>query len=180
MKQLEFLYQDAQIHFLLNGTEAGIMINATEMAKAFSKETRVFLKAGHVKSFISELKRVQGNGKQGVICAPNGAQIIQDRGRNGMYFCEELALKFAAWLSPEFEVWVYRQIKELTFGNYRKHWDAHMAEEKAKKEMATLKRQLLTEPTAELAEEYFLAEQRRDAAKNLKHKSMRAQLKLFS
>jgi hypothetical protein len=29
-----------------------------------------------------------------------------------------LALKFAAWLNPNFEVWVYSLIEELLFGDY--------------------------------------------------------------
>lgn len=30
-----------------------------------------------------------------------------------------LALKFAAWLSPEFEVWVYTTIEQILFGRYK-------------------------------------------------------------
>ena len=29
-----------------------------------------------------------------------------------------VALKFAAWLSPKFEVWVYKTIDEILFGEY--------------------------------------------------------------
>ena len=37
MKALEFIYQDVEIHFLL-GNDKDVMVNATEMAKAFGKE----------------------------------------------------------------------------------------------------------------------------------------------
>ena len=42
MKALEFIYQDTEIAFLL-GTEKNVMVNATEMAKAFGKRTSDFL-----------------------------------------------------------------------------------------------------------------------------------------
>jgi len=33
---------------------------------------------------------------------------------------EIAAIKFAAWLNPDFEVWVYKTIKEILFGDTRK------------------------------------------------------------
>jgi hypothetical protein len=36
-----------------------------------------------------------------------------------------LALKFAAWLHPEFEVWVYTTIEHLLFGRYIKLEQSH-------------------------------------------------------
>jgi hypothetical protein len=169
MSSLEYLFQEAQIHFLVNGTEKQVMINATEMAKVFGRRTKDFLKTDSAKAFIESLKR-----------ALNGAQITQDRGRNGLYFREELALKFAAWLDPDFEVWVYSTIKEITFGNYKKHWDAHAAQEQAKAKMEELKTVLLTKPTPEAAQQYFLAEREYKDAKNDKSNAIRNQLKMFS
>lgn len=32
--------------------------------------------------------------------------------------CEKLALKFAAWLSPKFEIWVFEKIQELLKHGY--------------------------------------------------------------
>lgn len=31
-----------------------------------------------------------------------------------------LALKFAAWLDPAFEIWVYQRIDQIVFGDYEK------------------------------------------------------------
>lgn len=126
MKALEFIYQDTQIAFVL-GNEKNVMVNATEMAKAFGKETRVFLKSDHAKAFIEIAKR-----------APNGAQIIQDKGRNGIYFERRLALKFAAWLSPEFEFWVYDVIDDILFGSAKAVGKKLTEKEKAKKELDQL------------------------------------------
>lgn len=165
MKALEFIYQDTQIHFLLQN-EGEVMVNATEMAKLFSRKTTKFLKTDNTKAFIELLKR-----------DPKGAQIIQDRGRNGIYFERILALKFAAWLDPEFEVWVYTKIDEVLFGNYKKHWDAHQVQEKAKNRMDVLKEQLLTGATTDLAVRYFEAENEYNTAGNMKRKALRDQMK---
>lgn len=42
--------------------------------------------------------------------------MIDYKGRNGTYFHRVLALKFAAWLDPMFEVWIYSKIEEVLFG----------------------------------------------------------------
>lgn len=101
---LEFLYQGTQAHFLMNPSEKNVMVNATEMAKIFNKKTELFLKSDHAKKYI-EISKLQ----------PNGGRIIENRGRNGMYFNRKLALKFAAWLSPEFEFWVFDTMDKILF-----------------------------------------------------------------
>jgi len=168
MKTLEFIYQETAIHFLVNPTDANVMVNATEMAKLFDKKTKYFLKTEHAKAFIEIAKR-----------APNGAQIIEDRGRNGIYFDRRLALKFAAWLSPEFEFWIYSKIEEITFGNYKKHWEAHARQEEAKQKMEIIKVQIIENPTSEMVIEYFKRESQFKQAKNAKTKAIQNQLKLF-
>jgi len=52
MKTLEFIYQETQIHFALKN-EGHVMVNATEMAKAFGKEPKDFLRLEGTKNFIS-------------------------------------------------------------------------------------------------------------------------------
>jgi hypothetical protein len=56
MKTLEFIYQDTQIHFLLNPTDDNVMVNATEMAKLFNKRIDHFLKTDHAKAFNNALE----------------------------------------------------------------------------------------------------------------------------
>lgn len=176
MKSLEFIYQDTQIHFALQN-EGNVMVNATEMAKAFNKRVDHFLKAAHTKKFIELLQKDLAE------FTPNGGnsdvKIIESRGHVGTFMHEALALKFAAWLDVEFEVWVYKRIQEIIFGNYKKHWDAHVMQEEAKKAMEQLKPQLLTNPTPELVAEYFEAEKLANTAKNIKAKAIREQYKLF-
>jgi hypothetical protein len=40
--------------------------------------------------------------------------------RSGTWMHRILALKFAAWLSPKFELWVYSTIEDLLFGKLAK------------------------------------------------------------
>lgn len=176
MKILSFIYEESEIHFAVNPGDRNVMINATEMAKVFDKSVKIFLKKDHTKAFIETLKR----GPYGLLLGPlEDHEIIDFRGRNGMFFCRPLALKFAGWLDPAFEVWVYTTLDDVVFGNYRLHWEAHARQEQAKKQMEQLKREMLISPTAENVRAYFEAERTIQQAKKDKTKAIRQQLNLF-
>lgn len=106
MKTLEFLYQEKQIHFLLNPSDKNVMINATEMAKLFNKRTSNYLVNEKTKELIAklELTRIPVNSNQ---------KIIENRGHAGYYFNEILALDFAAWLDVDFKIWIYQKIRDI-------------------------------------------------------------------
>ena len=70
-----------------------------------------------------------------------------------------LALKFAAWLDIDFEIWIVKTIDDILFGNYKKHWDAHIKQEQTKEEMESIKLRLITNPTTEDVVRYFQLEQ---------------------
>jgi len=53
MKAIEFIYQDTQIHFALSN-DKNIMVNATEMAKAFNKQVVAFVRNENTKLFIEK------------------------------------------------------------------------------------------------------------------------------
>src|SRR3989338_1048225 len=111
MKTIQFIYQDTEIHFAL-GNEGNVMVNATEMAKIFDKRVDHFTRSDHARKFISLLENE-------IIHTPNGGRIIDNRGRNGIYFDRRLALKFAAWLDVEFELWVFSTIDNILFGHHQ-------------------------------------------------------------
>jgi hypothetical protein len=111
-KAVEFIYQDTQIHFLL-GNEKNVMVNATEMAKAFNKRTSDFLQNQATKEFISEVELTLKSVNSDV-------KMYENRGQSGMYFERRLALKFAAWLDVKFDVWIFNIIDEIIFGNAKK------------------------------------------------------------
>jgi len=112
MEALEFIYQDTEIHFLL-GNEKNVMVNATEMAKAFGKRIDVFLKTEPTNAFINALE-FPPTGVNSV--SIKRSDLIVTKGHQGTYFHRILALKFAAWLDPYFEVWVYSRVEDLLFG----------------------------------------------------------------
>lgn len=175
MKTLEFIYQENEIHFLINPLDQNVMVNATEMAKLFNKRTDVYLKTQSTKEFIKELELSER--------PPNGGRstvkIIDNRGHVGIYFDRRLALDFAAWLDVKFRVWVFSTIDEIIFGNYKKHWDAHAEQESARLIMESLKNEILETPTPEKVRAYFDHESKYNQSKKDKTRAIRNQLKLF-
>lgn len=107
-------FEQNPVTFLLS-KENSVMVNATEMAKIFDKRLDHFLKADHVKDFISVLEFTPFGGNSEPL---KPEEIMKTRGSAGTYFHRILALKFAAWLSPEFEVWVYSTIEQILFGKH--------------------------------------------------------------
>jgi hypothetical protein len=111
-KAVEHIYQDTEIHFLL-GIEKNVMVNATEMAKAFGKRIDFFLKSDHAKEFIKVLELTPYGGSSTLL---KPEEIKMTKNGVGTYFHRILALKFAAWLDPKFELWVYSTIENILFG----------------------------------------------------------------
>jgi hypothetical protein len=83
------------------------------MAKPFGKRVHDFLRLAQTKTFIELLETRYAdslNAEREVL------RVVQGGIRpelQGTWMDEKLALKFAAWLSPEFELWVYDRIQEL-------------------------------------------------------------------
>lgn len=184
MKTLKFTYNEAEICFSLDPLDKNVMVNATEMAKVFDKRIDVFLKAEHTKAFIEALKLQfefpPYGGNSEAKQTGKSVQIIDARGHMGTYFDRRLALKFAAWLNPDFEVWIYSTIDEIMFGSYKQHWQAHARQEMAKAQMQHIKAEILENPTPESVASYFAHEKVYKEAKNAKTNAIRHQLKLFT
>lgn len=172
MKSIQFIYEDTEIHFLVNPDQDNVMVNATEMAKAFGRRTKDFLKTQSTKDFISALERALNGARSEV-------KIVDNRGHMGIYFDRRLALDFAAWLDVDFRVWVFSTLDELMFGHYKQHFQAHARQEAAKIKMEALKERMLLSPTPEMVASYFEAEERFKSAKNDKVRAIRNQLSLF-
>lgn len=90
------------------------MINATEMARPFRKQIGHFLALQGTREYILLLESryrdsdIGGMAREVLRVIKGGVPELQ-----GTWMDEKLALKFAAWLSPEFELWVYDRIQEL-------------------------------------------------------------------
>ncbi|MCB0854769.1 MAG: KilA-N domain-containing protein [Bacteroidetes bacterium] len=111
----KFDYEGKTISFEFS--DGSKMINATEMARPFKgKLVADFLRTKQTQEYISLLKSRYGNlhigqnsPKREVLRVVKGGEP----GLQGTWMDEKLALKFAAWLSVEFELWVYDRIYEL-------------------------------------------------------------------
>ena len=128
MEVVQFIYNEKTIDFEPAGKD-NVMVNATQMAKVFGKDVRLFLKADHVNNFI-----------EAVLLPPNGVnktnftrdEIINTNRKGGTWMHRILALKFAAWLDPMFEVWIFWTIDKIILGHYKEVRSAN--EEEAQKE----------------------------------------------
>lgn len=84
-----------------------VMVNATEMGKAFGKQPVDFLKTQRVKDFIDELSGMKKIIPTDLVVVINGGDEY------GTWMHEDVALEFARWLSPSFSIWCNDRIKEL-------------------------------------------------------------------
>jgi hypothetical protein len=130
---VEFIYQDTEIHFLL-GNEKNVMVNATEMGNIFGKLSKDFLKNETTKAFIKECLKKENSPFLGI---EKEEDLYVSKQKSGTYFHRILALKFAGWLDPSFELWVYSKIEEVLFGKAKavgnKISEAELKKEKIKK-----------------------------------------------
>lgn len=95
-----FQYQGSSITFNLGNGD--VMVNATEMARPFKKRPAEFLRLPQTAEFMRVMKE-------------NIPMGLTHRSENGVgtWMHQKLALKFAAWLSPEFELWCFDRIEEI-------------------------------------------------------------------
>ncbi|MDA3912278.1 MAG: KilA-N domain-containing protein [Bacteroidales bacterium] len=129
MQTLKFSYHESEISFTY-GSEENVMVNATEMTKVFGKRIPFFLKADHTKVFINALELTPfGDSSEPL----KRDEIIKTVNGVSTWMHRILALKFAAWLDPKFEVWIFSTIDEIILGAYRQHKVASIAKIKAQK-----------------------------------------------
>jgi hypothetical protein len=87
-------------------------INATDMAKAYDKKPADFLRLESTKAFIEALENDMSE---------NHITFISVKGRHsdgrtqGTWMGELLALKFASWLNPEFELFIFKTFRSVLY-----------------------------------------------------------------
>lgn len=138
MKSIEFTYNNQSIEFLQG--DSNIMVNATQMAKAFNKRIDFFLKSDNTKAFIEVLKFPPYGGN---LKSLKDDEIIKSKGRLGTYMHRVLALKFAAWLDPKFELWVFSTIDKIIFAQFQEIKDTTVNKLKIEKERDLMIEELL-------------------------------------
>ncbi|HLG35022.1 MAG TPA: KilA-N domain-containing protein [Bacteroidia bacterium] len=105
-------YHNTEIEFDLRPNL--VMINASQMAAPFGKRTVEFLTNKVTKSFI---KACLTGGNSHQMGFKKESDLVVVKAKSGTWMHRVLALKFAAWLSPELEVWVYATVEHLLYGD---------------------------------------------------------------
>ncbi|MEL6850506.1 MAG: KilA-N domain-containing protein [Bacteroidota bacterium] len=114
-----FLFNQFEIHFAIN--DKHLMVNATEMAKPFGKQVNEFLSNKSTDHFILACLK---NGNSRFLNLKSRDDLLITKQRNGTWMHRILALKFAAWLDPAFELWVYTTIDDILYRHYKKLEDS--------------------------------------------------------
>jgi len=150
------------------------MVNATEMAKIFGKEVSGFLKIDQTEKFIKAYCQTEDLPFENEFSA-DGKLIKIIKGHatiNGTWMHRVVATKFAAWLDPMFEVWVFKTIDKLINQHFKEQRDALIERLTAKQKKAIKKEEIILK-YADIPEikEYFDLE---DLEHNAKRKQMAA------
>jgi hypothetical protein len=118
-------YNDQEVEFEFN--KQNVMVNATEMAKIFGKQVNHFMDTDGTRKFIDACLKFNSrkNGNSEYKNSPffgieKEDDLIISNQKSGTWMHRILALKFAAWLNPAFELWVYATIENLLFGRHVK------------------------------------------------------------
>lgn len=114
-KIVPFEYNGNQITFDFG--DGNLMVNATEMAKPFGKKPHEFLRLPSTIEFIEALKNSEAGksliAENQILRVVRGGLKLQ-----GTWMHKSLALKFAGWLAPTFEVWMMQRVEELMTQGY--------------------------------------------------------------
>lgn len=129
------VFEENPITFALEKNN-GMMINATEMAKPFGKKVEAFMRNENTIEFVNEALKSENSRFLGI---EDENDLIHSRQKNGTWMHRILALKFAAWLNPTFELWVYSTIENLLFGKHVQREQSFERTLKFQKELDELK-----------------------------------------
>jgi phage antirepressor YoqD-like protein len=105
MNNQVYNYNGNNITFQLGNGD--VMINATEMAKAFGKTPKDYLRTQSAQELINALSvRLK-------CLTADLVKVVQGGDIQGTWLHEDIALDFAQWLSVDFKLWCNDRIKEL-------------------------------------------------------------------
>lgn len=101
-----FNYNGSNITF---SSGNGVMVNATEMARAFDKRPIDYLRLPTTIELVNAIVRKSHISESQLIITKQGSSI----NGGGTWLHEDIALDFAQWLSVDFRLWCNDRIKEL-------------------------------------------------------------------
>ncbi len=138
MEVVHFIYNNQEVDFH-SRTGENLMVNATQMAKVFNKQVGHFLENESTERFIISCLNNRNSDYLGI---KNREELIDSKQKSGTWMHRILALKFAAWLDPDFEVWIFSTIDQLILGQYRYQKEATTERLNAERILEIKKREL--------------------------------------
>jgi len=173
MEQIQkFVFKNTEVDFQFE-KNSNVMVNATQMAKIFEKKVENFTRVDDTKNFINECLK---NANKRFLGIENEEDLINSKQKSGTWMHRVLALKFAAWLNPAFELWVYKTIDFILFDYYKRLEESLKESAKRKNRIDELKNTLLENPEFAELEQLELAEKQASYART---KQNRNQLEMF-
>lgn len=166
-----FSFNGQEIEFGFEKTN--VMVNATEMAKIYGKNVANFLRNEDTQNFT---KVCLNNANSHYLNVEKEEDLVISSPKTGTFMHRILALKFAAWLNPEFELWVYKTIDYILFDYYKRIEESLKQSASRKNRMDEIKEKLRVNAEYQELEQLELEE--RQAAYN-RGKQNRNQLDLF-
>jgi len=100
-----FNYNGNNITFQLGNGD--VMVNATQMAKPFSKKPAEYLRLPSTIEYLNVKVGLSHLEKNDLV------RTIQGGKNSGTWMHEDIAIDFAQWLSVEFKIWCNDRLKEL-------------------------------------------------------------------
>lgn len=149
------------------------MVNATEMAKIFDTHLPHFMENAGTQKFIESCLNSRNSDYLNV---GNKEDLIISKQKSGTWMHRVLALKFAAWLSSDFEVWVYKTIDDILFSRYKQMEENLKKSAQRKREIEELNDQLLEDERFKKLQRLQLEERQ---AAYTRSKEVKTQLDLF-
>ena len=108
-KTIIYEFNGNKIEFLLNG-DKDVKINATQMAKVFGKDLFQYTKSQQTKYFLEACLKPAN---AGLLDVKKEEDLIISKQKSETFMHRIVALDFAAWLNPDFKVWIYLMIANM-------------------------------------------------------------------
>lgn len=109
-----FSYQGKTINF--KDQKGSVLLNATQMGKAFNKRPSHWLRLQSTEEFLNALKISRSADVDNGLFSEEEkplVNVIQGGKNQGTWMHEDVALEFSRWLHPKFAIWTNKHIKEL-------------------------------------------------------------------
>jgi sulfatase maturation enzyme AslB (radical SAM superfamily) len=175
MSKNTFEYNGQVIEF--DHHDKDVMVNATQMAKIYGKDLRIFLKTESTQFYIEAVvKYLNSQDNDTVRYHYTVEDVVNSNKKRGTFMHRLVALKFAAWLDVHFEIWVYATIENILFGSYREMEAGIRASAERTQKIKELENRMRELPDYAMLERLKLEERQAKAGRS---RIINTQLRLF-